>query len=546
MLLGTFCGCHTIADTFFSTQPSDNDPSYIVKRLEENGYTETVYPRIGASTMKFTLTEENIDEFYQMVDLCEEVYRGGASADKEKMKKLLYETNSYLEFIDAQCEIAYFFYYRDFKDEQALENYNYAYECYLETSSRFYEFMWLRKTVNNYLTAILKEFEAKELDLVEVDADLDDVRKARQSIVTKYNAIESPGDESKKDEVYKIYVEYVKNSYDYARAYRYKNYYEMTCDGDYTAKDREAFREYVKKYIVPLCIEYSKGYKEFDATLTEREYNISLALDVQDYRGFNRWLIYDYYDSLGGTVGATMKEIFTSDKIVNANGDNGYGIAFNKTVGNTVLCYFPQVTELDTVATQSAYYCGTKLHGNTSEELETLYAYSNMLLFMSFLDGKVNRRSYDSYTYYRLYDHMYQIIGCTVKDEFDEIIFNNSRPGTISLAEMERYMELLIEEYRVAEYGGEKAVNQLKTYWSRRGIYDSCSMFSGAVSMCAALDIYAEATVDYKAAAKTFCFVMENVYSKRDFIGTMSRAGINSPFREEFYTNVTERLAWGE
>ncbi len=544
VLLGAFSGCGSMADVFSGAESSDNDPSHIVKRLEENGYTETVYPRISASTMKFTLSEEYMDEFYEKLEQCEEVFRGGAFEDKEKLKKLLYETNSYLRFIDTQYDIAYLIYYSDFTDTQALENYNYSHECYLDASSKFYEFIWLRKTVNNYLTATLKEFEDNELDLIAVDSNLDEISKERQNIITKYNSLEFPDAESAKDEVYGIYIEYVKNSYDYARAYGYKNYYEYVCDGDYTAKDKEAFREYVKEYLVPLCIEYRSGYKEFDKTLNAKEYALSVALDEQDYKIFNRELFYGYFDSLGGKVGSTMKEIFTHDRIVSPKGYDGYDIAFNHTVGNTELCYFPKVTEIDAIATQSAYYCGNRLHGVTSDELGTLYAYSNMLVFIAYLDGKIDEKARDSYAYYKLYNHIYQIIGSTIKDEFDEIIYNNSKPGSISLAEMERYMELLIDEYRVVEYGGEKAAEQLRTYWSRRGIHDSCEMFRAAVSMCAALDIYAEATVDYEAAAKTFCFVMENVYSKRDFIGTMSMAGMNSPFREEFYTNINERLAW--
>ena len=111
---------------------------------------------------------------------------------------------------------------------------------------------------------------------------------------------------------------------------------------------------------------------------------------------------------------------------------------------------------------------------------------------------------------------------------------------------MERYMELLVDEYRALEYGGEKCVYQLMTYWSRRGVDDACQMFSTAVSMCAALDIYAEATVDYDAAAKTLGFIMENVYAKNDFTGTMSRAGMYTPFAKRFYTGITEKLAWKE
>lgn len=543
-LLGAFSGCKSLINTALGIKPSDNDTSYIVKRLEENGYTETVYPRVSASTMRFTLSEENMDEFYKKVEQCEEIYRGGSPLDKKKLKKLLYETNSYLEFIRAQYDIAYMLYYSDMRDEQAMEDYNYAYECCLDASRVFFDFMWLWKNENNHLADTLKQFDKDEIGLVSVESNIDEVRKNRQSIITKYNSIESPGDESVKDEVYEIYEEYVKNAYDLAKAYGYKNYYEYVCDGDYTAKDREAFREYVKKYIVPLCIEYRNGYKAYDETLSEEEYNLSLALDGADYRLFGSELFYDYFDSFGDKVGATMKEMLTDDKIFRGKADGGYDQAFNHTVGNTKLCYFPNTLAIDEMVFQSACYCGSILHGEISGELKTLYGYSNMLVFTAYLEGKVDEKAQNSYAYYRIYEHLYQIISATVRDEFDEIIFNNSNPGNISLAEMDRYMELLIKEYRAAEYGGEKCVNQLKTYWSRRGISDSCDNFRSAVSMCAALDIYAEATIDYNAAAKTFCFIMENIYSKRDFIGTMSRAGINSPFREEFYTVVTERLAW--
>lgn len=544
--LGAFGGCGSLFNSVLGIEKSDNDTKYIVKRLEENGYTETVYPKIGASTMRVTLSDKHMDEFYALVDRCEEMYLGGSADDKEAFKRLLLETNSYLKFIDAQDSIAYLLYHCDMRDEQALERYNYTYDCYLNASSYFYEFAGLRNTVSNRLTDTLDTFSEDVLQLIYVDEDLDDIRRERQNITIEFDGIDDPGNEEKREELYKIYTKYVKNSYNYARAYGYKNYYQYMCDGDYTAKDKEAFREYVKRYIVPLCIEYRKGYKAFDASLSEKEYNISVSLDAADYRVFNRKLYYNYFDSLGEKVGGTMKEMLTRDIILTPKGENCYSMPLINYVGDTPIYYFPSGTAIDVLMMESAAYCGNRLHETTSDELESLYAYSNMLLFIAYLDGKVNDRARDSYAYYRLYEQLYQIIGCTVKDEFDEIIFNNSNPGSISLAEMDRYMELLIEEYRVAEYGGAKAVDQLRTYWSRRGVYDSCCMLSKAISLCASLDIYAEAVVDYDAAAKTFCFIMENTYSKSDFLGTMSMAGISSPFREEFYTGVCERLAWKE
>ena len=547
MLLGTLCGCGGLLGSVISDGKiitSDYGTDYITKRLEENGYSETVYPRVTASTMKFTLTQEDVDLVIKKAEECEAVFKEGRFEDKEKLRKLLYETNSLLAYVDTQLDIAYMFYYSDMKSTKAEADYDFAYVAWVDASRKFYDVISLSDVTNNYLTPVLKEFDEKELRLYTVSGDYDQIVKARQEIVTRYGYIENPADESVEDEVFALYIEFVKNSHKLAKANNYVNYYRYMCDGDYSDADKEEFRKFVKEYVVPLCIDYSNGYKEFDATLSKGEYNLSLALSDGDYRIFNKDIFYTYFDSLGGNVGELMKEIFTEDKIVTPKGAGGYELAFNRTVGDTVLCYFPSVTKIDDIATQSAYYCAARLHEEMSDELSVLYAYSNMLLFIKSLEGKVNEKALQSYANYKLYNQLYQIIGCTVKDEFDEIIFNNSNPGNISLAEMERYMELLIKEYRVVEYGGERAAELLRTYWSRRGVYDSCSMFSGAVSMCAALDIYAEAVVDYKAATKTFCFIMENVFSRRDFIGTMSRAGIGSPFKEEFFVNIKERLAW--
>ena len=547
-VLGGFCGCGAIFTILTLFDFSGDDTKYITEKLEENGYTAVVYPDVSASKMKFTLTQDHIDEFCEMVDECEEVFRGGAIEDREKLERMLYETHSYLEFIGTQRDIAYLLFYRDFTDTQAREDHDFAFEAYTDASRKFYDFLWLRYEVSNKLTTTLKEYEETELDLVGVDDNFDDLKKERSAIVAEFDAMATHEGTEVQDELYDIYMRYVKNSYAYAKSYGYVNYYVMQNDGEeYTAEDKEKFREYVKKYLVPLCIEYRNGYKAFDETLSESEYNLSIALDEMDYRWFDSDLLYGYFDSIGGKTGATMKELFKGDKIVHEKGaGNGYGQAMSCVVGDTQIFYFPSTVVMEDAMYQSALYCNSMLHPNVSGELKGLYGYANMLLFMAYLDGKVDERARDSYAYYRTYEHLYKIISCTVKDEFDEKIFNNINYKELSVAEMERYMELLVEEYRALEYGGEKCVYQLMTYWSRRGVDDACQMFSSAVSMCAALDIYAEATVDYSAAAETYSFIMENIYSKRDFLGTMSRAGMYTPFAERFYIGVVNKLAWTE
>ena len=194
---------------------------------------------------------------------------------------------------------------------------------------------------------------------------------ANERLLLEYRALD-PHADGWETTVDGIYLQVVENYNAVAKEYGYSNYYEyaslIECRRDYSAADRDAFRQYVKNYIVPL---YEETYGRFETlyeSADEQTMNVYKTFSFGSYVENTqvRELISDYVDGAfsnsdgdAADVGNNMKKLFKKDRAVFANGENALDAAYTIYLSyyDEPIVYFgPGYQDMLTVVHESGHY----------------------------------------------------------------------------------------------------------------------------------------------------------------------------------------------
>lgn len=547
MLISQLVSCGNEENTGSITTNTSDDPTEsadgMSSEAEEKYVFEIVYPSVSVSDLEFQLTDGDLETYKNKLKETKEIFDRNERGTEDEFRNAVYALLSLKAEIETRRDMAYMLYCYDTSAPDAWEDYLYAYGLHDEAHDLFWAFYNESKYSENILADVLKEIVRAEFGgtLVSVLPTADAYDYEMQVLEGEYEQLQSKN--ASDGEMFATYKKYLMAAYGFATSSDTDHYYEYACKHIYYRKDtpaqRNALREYTKKYLVPLCNDLEQKSKAYDRQLTWSEWSLSNQYISSGYDSFEENYLTDYFSSLPVNSGETMKSAFEKDRVLIGDRLNSYNIAMVYTVGNTPICYFHQSqTTLGTVAHELGHYYAGVYHGDTqySYDLRETHSTANTLLFYSHLSDKLDRPAFTSAEIYCIYNLIYQTVSSVIKDEFDERIYACD-PSTLQLADLERIMNELIDEYGVRDLSGGMA-NQLMSYWRRLGIRYPMKNYSYATAHITVLQIYIRSKDDYAAAGEMYRRIVEELEDEGDFVSTIVKAGLKTPYEEQTYSEL--------
>ncbi|MBO4978858.1 MAG: hypothetical protein J6D16_00455 [Clostridia bacterium] len=508
---------------------------------ESDGF-EIVYPTVTVSTMALLPIEDIQDAFGEKLTAVKRIFGRGAANDAEEFKAAIYELLSLEAQLQTQCDVAYMLYLCDMTDA-AWEAYLQAYTVRERVKDRFWSFYAEARGQSHVLAEVFHEIVQVEYEgrLVSKNAEVDDFAREMTALEGEFNAIK---DSDASDRVvFEVYQKYMTAAYGLAVNSKVENYYEYAAGHTFyrndTTAQREALREYTKKYLIPLCRALKSKSQLADSRLWTYEFELSNRFLENAYDSFSKNFLFDYFASLPKSSGDAMRDAFERDRVLVGDRDSSYNSAMVMDVGNTPICYFHKSElTLHTVAHEIGHYYAHIMGQKNyySYDLRETYSTANTMLLYSYISNDLNSNAFISAELYMLYNWMYQVVLSVIKDEFDEQIFSCD-PSALTLADFERIMSGLIDKYGVGDLST-NIRSQLMTYWRRLGIVYPMSNYCYATSMITAFQIYIKSKDDYAAACEVYRRVVEQPRESGDFVATIVNAGLTTPYDEATYTEL--------
>lgn len=507
-------------------------------------YSSIIYPETYASKLKFSLSASDTKAYYDQLAVCRKIYFGNNKEDADKLKSELYKLASLKAVIETQRDIAYMLYCADTSSSAARNDYQYAEGVYASADTKLVSFYTDAKNGKNSLIQVVLKFikEAYPQGFVSRTSEASGYYAIMEKASADFGALSTVNAQN----VLPIFQKYVDASKKFAESSGYRNYYEYAAKEiykrDYSASEREKFREYVKEYLVPLCRELKALSYKTSESLTYGERTLSDSYLNADYETVGRNLFSGYCAALKESSGDAIMSAFREDRIFVGSKRSSRARAFVTDVGGAPMCYLnANAKDIVTVSHELGHYYAHRagMGDKTSYDLREAHSQTNSLLFVRYLEAKLSKNAHRDFEIYSVYNTVYTAVSHAIRDEFDEIVFSSDKEKVYTAEELEEIMAGLIEEYGISDILSDRMRSDLLSYWYRLGMTDACYNISYSMGAVTALQIYAKSFDSFGDAAEAYRVITEDIDKSRTFVGTLDRAGISSPFSDKAYAAIS-------
>lgn len=462
----------------------------------------------------------------------------------------------YEQFEDAfyhlaeQRTIATIIYYLDTSDEAASERYLGTQDKFLDLNDKYN--VTCREIYLNspYKNELFEGWTEEELQsLLDYDPIIMELRKEIEELQVEVDNL-SENDPDYNDKSTALYVQIVTKNNQLAALYGYDNYYtyasENVYDRDYKAEDLEAFREYIIKYVVP---NFGKVYSDFRnyANIKEWKRNQFLNFMQKDFDELTKNYVVMYLDSLEGTMGEGMRDVFESKNCVFSDMGTSHPTAFCTYLyeSETPFCLFGSSGQESTTLIHEIghYYASYANNDLGNYDLLETHSQANEYLFLNYIKDEFNAEAYDCVRAYQLVNACYVMIMATIIDEFEQNVYALESVEGMTSADFDAIMTQVCEKYGGAEWVSSKLADPY-SYWRLVAISNPVYYISYAISAVAATEVfYVAEEVGQADAYATYTILIEGVTPEDGFVGALAKAGLGSPFAEETYEKIYVTLS---
>lgn len=526
-----------------TTQPTTQLPTQptTVPTPTEPSVPPTTEPEDPAKyELVYTLTQEQVDEFYRLLDECEQLSIVGEDIDAiEASMEALDE--AYL-FLEEQHSIAMIFHYSHMSDKDLEQRYldtvdiaTEANDAYLQMARRVYLSDTPAKDI------LFEGWTDEDIaSLLAYDEEIAEIQKRNAEIGVEYRATK---DDARKIE---LYIEMVKNNNAIARYYDYDSYYtyayEKVYNRDYGMDELAQMRQFAKTYLVnDFYTSLNNFYAYFgnlDAGVQQRVQDFLFnSYDEQraDYVGM-------YIDGAPESLQKALREMLEHDSLFTKAVDAREG-AFTTMIGERSYCYFgPGYWSSTTVMHEGGHYYASLYSdlGNIPLDLAEVHSQANEWLFISFLKDKMAYSVQRSAVDYRLYENIAMTLICLMVDEFEQEVYSTDLTS-FTAADFDAIMDRIAKSYfpngNVKDY-----LADMNYYWRQVVVDQPVYYISYAVSGIAAVGVFTEAEKDYDHAMAIYQKLCEEPVLDEGFLANLVSAGLPGPFDEDFYKQLHEIL----
>lgn len=528
-------GTTTQPTTQLSTQPTT------VPTPTEPSVPPTTEPDDPAKyELVYTLTQAEVDKFYNLLEECEELAVVGE--DLDAIEGILEALDEAYLFLEEQNSIATIFHYSHMANEALEQQYldsvdicTQANDAYLQMARRLYLSDTPAKDV------LFEGWTEADIEsLLAYDEEIAVLQQRNAEIGVEYRTTR---DDTRKIE---LYIEFVQNNNRIARYYGYDSYYtyayELVYGRDYGMEELEQMRRFAKTYLVN---DHYTALNNFYASFGGLEY--SAQMDVQSFLGNN----YDdqkadyvgkYIDAAPESLQDALREMLAHDSLFTEAVDARQG-AFTTMIGARSYCYFgPGYWNSTTVMHEGGHYYASRYTdlGSIPLDLAEVHSQANEWLFISYLNGSLSKPVYRAVVDYRLYENTATALVCLMVDEFEQQVYHTDLTG-FTAEDFDAIMDRIAESYfpdgNVAEL-----LADMNAYWRQVVVEQPVYYISYAVSGIAAVGVFTEAEKDYDHAMAIYQKLCEEPVLDEGFLANILAAGLPSPFDEDFYRQLHQML----
>ena len=495
----------------------------------------------------FTLTQEDVDEFYDLLAECEEVmFPDGRNTVRieSALQNLLI---SYYHIV-TQMNVADMHYNTDMENEEASENYLFAssayndcYVAYMELCQKLYH------SESAYKKIFFEDWsEDDSANMLRQNQQMADFEKQVDELLVEYRDL---GENEFTDAVPALYTELVKLNHQIAQANGYDNYmdyaYQAVYQRDYTPDDVVQMQEYVKTYMVPLCKELMENFLALWNQLTEVQMDRWGALLYDDYTFSADGNLESYLSSLPKEMGEGMMECFEKNNAIFCDSSMAFERAYTNFIYdfNHPYCYFgPGYQDIFTLAHELGHYyaMGMSFGGSFSLDLAEIHSQGSEMLLLTSLEGKIEDPVYQALAAYKVFDMACTVILCCIVNEFEAFVYD--RVGTT--VDYDSAIERISQRY-----GGKAFVQEIlgdmTAYWRLVTLEAPAYYISYAMSALPSLEIYAISQQSFAEGVAAYESLFEDLDDYEDtpeLRETLTDAGLGDPFAESFYESLHAKL----
>lgn len=500
---------------------------------------------------RYTLTQEEVEATKALLANMLEMSKSAENIDAIDVLFDEFETSFY--HIVQQSTIATIIYYCDMIDEVASERYLNSREMVYDLQDAYNQTLrtiYLESPVRDELFEGWSEEEIQSL--LEYDPAILELEKEIDALEVQYDQLDE-NSPTYNDDCVEIYKQMIIKNNQLAKLHKYDNYYDYAAanvyDRDYEREQLATFREYVVQYVVPYV---SKVYDEFVVYQSwESKTNLSRLLEFVNeafYSSSSRNYVSAYLNSLEGTMGENMRDVFESKNCVFSFSGNSHPTAFQTYLyeDDTPICFFGSNGQsANTVVHEIGHYYAAKTNNDIDNyDLCETHSQGNEFLFLTYVETYMKPEVYDVVEAYNLFNICYVMVMATIIDEFEQNVYmlDDETIASMTGADFDAIMTSVCGPYGGAPWV-KNTFSDPYEYWRMVAISNPVYYISYAISASAAVNIYAIAQEDYAAAITAYTALVEGVTPEDGFLGALVKAGLSTPFEEETFVNIAGVLS---
>ena len=535
----------TVAPT--TTKPTTVKPPVQDEPEFDVSMNQTSKSELEAS---YTLTQEEVDALMALLDEMVETSMIAETVDEVDALYEQFETAYY--HIAQQRTIAMIIYYYNMVDEVASERYLEAVDMFYDIHDKYtlsLQAMYQESPLSDQIFEGWSEEELKSLE--EYNPAVTQLSKDIDALQVEYDQL-SQSDPNFNTRCIEIYKQLILKNNALARLNGYDNYYDYAAknvyERDYERDELAAFREYLVEYVVPYYNEiHNYAYSYEGWTSNTKKSRVDEFLNKPFYSSSKRNYLIKYLDSLEGTMGEGMRDVFESKNCIFSYNTNSHPTAFQTYLyeDDTPFCFFGSSGQsASTVAHEIGHYYAAYTNPDIDNyDLCETHSQGNEYLFLTYCKDILSEDIYKVVRANGIADALRIMIIATVIDEFEQNVYLLD-DATVNAMTSEDFDEIM---RKVCEpYGGDawvKTVTNPYAYWRLVCISNPVYYISYAVSASAALEILALAEADYDLALESYTKLVEGITPEDGFLGALAKAGLTTPFEEETFINIGEILS---
>lgn len=522
------------------------------------GDKEPAFSRKDVSTSKeellkrFTATPE---EFEAVMDLLDRWLAGSlpteggdptvGSLTIEEVDAMYQEFETAFYHLAEQRTIATIIYYCDTSDEVASARYLDTQDAFLDVNDKYNTVLREIYLNSPYSAELFADWTEEEIQsLLDYDPTIMALRKEIEELQVEVDNLDD-GAKDYNDKSTALYVQIVTKNNQLAKLYGYDNYYdyatENVYDRDYKAEDLVLFREYIIEYVVP---QFGKVYSDFRGYSDLKEWKRKQFLNFmqQDFDELKKNYLVMYLDSLEGTMGEGMRDVFESKNCIFADMGTSHSTAFCTYLyeSETPFCLFGSSgQESTTLAHEIGHYYASYVNNDLGNyDLLETHSQGNEYLFLNYIKDELDSEAYNCIRAYQLVNACYVMIMATIIDEFEQEVYALESVEGMTSADFDAIMTKVCEKYGGAEWVSDKLADPY-AYWRMVAISNPVYYISYAISAVSATEIfYVAEEVGQDEAYTIYTTLVEGVTYEDGFLGALEIAGLGSPFEEETYEKI--------